>query len=164
MKSFSSSTQKHKVIVLLTDGENHEDDPVSVASELAAQGVRVYPIGVGTPFGEPIPIRDERGSVVGYKKDENGSVVMSRLDEATLQQIASTTGGVYYRSTLAEGEIGSLMEEIGKLDAAEFESREFTRYEERYQIALALGLLFLIIELALSDRRLPGAQWMGRFE
>jgi Ca-activated chloride channel family protein len=164
MRAFGDRQREHKVVILLTDGEDHEEDPVAAAKDLAVQGIRVYVIGIGTPFGEPIPIRDAGDNVAAYKRDASGAVVMSRLDEATLQQIAAETGGAYYRSTLGEEEIETLYAEVSRLDKSEFESREFTQYEERYQYALAFSLFFLCLEALLSDHRRTEGEWLGRFE
>ena len=98
-RSFRQDHKGYKAVVLITDGEDHQEDPVAVASELAAQGVRVYVVGIGTPQGVPIPVTDEDGQVAGHMRDRSGTVVMSRLDESTLRHIAETTGGAYYRAS-----------------------------------------------------------------
>ena len=150
--------------MLLTDGEDHQDDPVAAARELSSQGIRVYAVGIGTPFGEPIPIKNVGGRVSGHKRDEAGSVVMSRLDENTLQQIAMETEGTYYRSTLGEDEIQAIYDDITELEKTEFESKEYTQYEERYQYILASTLFFFILYTLINDRKAIKTPWMGRFE
>jgi Ca-activated chloride channel family protein len=164
MKAFQKNRQEHKIVVLITDGEDHQDDPVAVARELSSQGIRVYAVGIGTPFGEPIPIKNVGGRVSGHKRDEAGSVVMSRLDENTLQQIAMETEGTYYRSTLGENEIQAIYDDISELEKTEFESKEYTQYEERYQYILAFTLFFFILDTLINDRKVIKTPWMGRFE
>ena len=153
VRGFDDKPRSQKVVVLLTDGEDHEDDPVGTARELAKQGIRVYAIGVGTPFGELIPIRDAQGNVVGHRKNREGSIVMSRLDEVTLQQIAAETNGAYYPSTLGEQEIDAIYHELTQSDKTEFESRHITQYEEQYQYVLVFALLFFFLEVIISDRK-----------
>lgn len=153
LRGFDDKPRDQKVVVLLTDGEGHDDDPVGTARELAKQGIRVYAVGVGTPFGELIPIRDAQGNVVGHRKDGAGSVVMSQLDEVTLQQIAAETNGAYYPSTLGEQEIDDIYSALTQSDKAAFESRQITQYEERYQYLLVFGLLFFFVEAIISDRK-----------
>ncbi|MBM3262700.1 MAG: VWA domain-containing protein [candidate division Zixibacteria bacterium] len=164
LRTFGENPQGNRAVVLLTDGEDHEDDPLTAARDLARAGVRVYAIGVGTPAGEPIPIRDATGQVTGHRKDKNDTIVMSRLDEVTLQQIAAETGGAYYPSTLDETEIDAIHEAISRMDASAFESKQFTQYEERYQYVLAFGLFFLCLEACIGDRRPPRTEGQGRFE
>ncbi len=163
MKSFNDKQESQKVIILLTDGEDHQGDPVEAAEEAAGLGIRIYPIGIGTPFGEPIPLRKSEGNTSEVKRDGSGSVVMSRLDELTLGKIADRTSGAYYRSTLAEDEIEQIYSEIAKLEKSEFETREVTHYEERYQVLLLIGLLMVCFEALLSDRINPDQTWAGRF-
>ena len=164
MKAFRESQQEQKIMILLTDGEDHEGKPVEAARDAVDQNIRVYPIGIGTSFGEPIPIKNARGKMSGHKRDETGAVVMSRLDEATLEKIASITGGKYYRSTLEERELDQIYTDISELEKAEFEAKEVTHYEERYQLILLCGLVLLSLEALLTDRIKPSQAWAGRFE
>jgi Ca-activated chloride channel homolog len=148
-KAFNQKEKKYKVLVLLTDGEDHQGDWKAAAKEAQDAGVLIYCVGIGTGAGQPIPMRDEQGKTQGYKKDENGEVVVSRLDEGTLQEIAGTTGGRYYFSTTGESEIDDLRQEIGRMDKRELESKVVRSYEERFQYFLAAGLIFLVAEMLL---------------
>lgn len=163
-RAFDKERRDHKIIILLTDGEDHQDDPIAAAGRLAAEGIRVYTIGVGTPFGEPIPIKTSGGRTSGHKRDDAGSVVMSRLDETTLQQIALETQGAYYRSTLGESEITAIYADIAELEKSEFDAREITQYDEKFQYILAVALLLFILDTLISDRKTINTSWMGRFE
>jgi Ca-activated chloride channel family protein len=151
--AFVKQERKHKVILLLTDGEDHVSDPISAAKKAAEEGVRIYTIGLGTRKGEPIPIRDSYGNVDQYKRDRQGEVVMTKLDEATLQKIALLTDGKYYRSTMGEAELDKIYEDISKLEKKEFAAKEFTQYEDRYQYFLIFTILLLSLEAILTDRK-----------
>ncbi len=153
-KSFRQDHKGYKAVVLITDGEDHEEDPIAVAEELAALNVRVYVVGIGTPQGVPIPVMGEDGTVAGHMRDRSGTVVMSRLDEYTLRHIAETTGGAYYRASPGGDEMDLVYDTISSLEKAEFESREFTQYVERYQYILLFGLLLLVADTVIRDRRL----------
>ncbi len=153
VKAFNQKERKYKVLVLMTDGEDHDSDPLGAAEEAAAEGIRIYTIGIGSVQGEPIPLKDSRGLVEGYKKDRGGSVVVSRLDETTLQKIALTTGGKYYHATSGEMELDKIYDEISKMEKKELEGKLMTQYEDRYQFFLFLAVVLLVAEFLLSERR-----------
>jgi Ca-activated chloride channel homolog len=154
-QSFSPQESRHKVLVLVTDGENLEGDPISAAQEAKAAGVLVFTLGIGTGAGEPIPLRDEKGSVTGYKKDENGSVVVSRLDEASLERIATMTGGKYFRATTGEDELQKIYDSVSQMDKKEFQSKVYLTYVDRFQIPLGIALFFILLESLISDNKNP---------
>lgn len=152
MTGFNEERATQKVIVLLTDGENHEGDVLGAAQEAADQGMIIYTIGFGSPDGEPIPVYDQLGNLIEYKKDQNGETVISRLDEVTLQQIARLTGGLYFRA-LADGrEVGFLADEISELQTTELESRFETRGVERFQWFLFVAVIALTVIELIPDR------------
>jgi Ca-activated chloride channel family protein len=151
--SFIKKQRKHKVLILMTDGEAHETDLIKAAGEAKKEGVVIYTIGIGTKKGEPIPLVDESGKVSGYKKDKNGEVVMSKLDEVTLQKIALITDGKYYNATPSEFELDKIYEEISKMEKKELSSRLFAQYEERFQYFLGVALVLLCIEFVIGDRK-----------
>ena len=152
LRGFDEKRTSQKVIVLMTDGEDHEGDPVEAARQAADEGVIIYAIGFGTPQGDPIPEYDGSGQVIGYKKDRSGEVVLSRLDEATLQQVASVTNGEYYRASAGAGAVESLAAELAGLQKAEIESEFETRNVERFQWSLLGALLALLIAEVIPDR------------
>jgi Ca-activated chloride channel family protein len=152
-ESFVREERQHKVLILLTDGEDHQSDPQAAAKEAAAAGVRIYTIGVGSPEGVPIPLKDQAGNVVGHKRDANGEVVITRLDEITLEKVALLTDGKYYRSTLGEDELRRIYDDIDKMEKKKIRSREYTQYEDRFQIFLFFGLVCFAAEALLGDRR-----------
>ena len=142
-----------RAIVLYTDGEDHAGEVDAVLSRLAANGVSVYTVGCGTTRGSPIPLRDPTGLLTGYKKDREGKLVTTRLDESLLEQIALETGGRYYRATSSEVEVDEIGQALSSLTEGELGSDLRTRYEERFQLPLLLGLLALVAETILGDRR-----------
>ncbi len=145
-KAFNQKERKHKVLILITDGEDHESEPLKAAEEAAEEGILIYTIGLGSPQGVPIPVYNKYGNPAGFKKDRSGNVVTTKLDATTLQQIAYATAGKYYISTSGEAELDEIYKEVSKLEKKELTSRQFSQYENRYQIFLALALLFLLIE------------------
>ncbi len=153
-RSFQENHRGYKAVVLITDGEDHQEDPAAMARQLAARDVRVYVVGVGAPQGVPIPVKGEDGTVTGHRRDRSGEVVMSRLDESTLRQIAETTGGAYYRVSAAGEEMDLIYDTLASLEQAEYESREFTQYVERFQVILLFGLMFLIADTVIRNRSL----------
>ncbi|MBU3911595.1 MAG: VWA domain-containing protein [Candidatus Omnitrophica bacterium] len=152
-ESFIKKERRHKVLILLTDGEDHETNPVRAAQEARKEGVIIYTIGIGTKSGEPIPVVDESGKVAGHKKDKNGNVVLSRLDDTTLQKIALVTDGKYYNATPSEFELDKIYDEISKMQKKELSNRLFAQYEDRFQYFLAIALILLCVEFAIGDRR-----------
>lgn len=153
MRSFTARELKYKVLVLITDGEDHEEDPVKVATEAAKEGIIIYTIGIGSPQGAPIPEFDQYGRQTGYKKDRNGQIITSKLDVLTLEKIAFETGGKFYISTSGEVELEKILQEISDMEKKELASRKFTQFEDRFQIFLFVALILLIIETLLSERR-----------
>jgi len=152
-KSFVSQEMKYKVLILITDGEDHEGKPVEAAKEATKDGIIIYTIGIGSPEGAPIPEYDAYGNKIGYKKDRSGQVITSKLDVLTLEKIAFETGGKYYISSRGESELGKIYGEISQMEKKELSSRQFTQFEDRFQIFLIMTLIILVIETLLSERR-----------
>ncbi|MFZ2358464.1 MAG: VWA domain-containing protein [Anaerolineae bacterium] len=159
--AFDPKLASQKVLVVMTDGEDVESDPLAAAKEAAEQGVLIYTIGFGTPEGDRVPEIDQRGRVVGYKQDAQGNPVLSRMDEATLQAIAAAAGGQYYRATPDGRELASLLAEIDGQQRAQVQSRQTLQMIERYQIFLALAFVALVAAQLIPDRireRMPARQ------
>lgn len=152
-ESFVGGERKNKALVLVTDGESHEGDVMAEAKGAAEEGVLIYPIGIGTPSGEPIPERSETGQVSGYKRDREGKVVSTRLDQATLEAVATETDGRYYRATPQGMELTAVLEDLQAIEKKELEGNLATRYEERFQWPLAIAIVLLAVELLLPARR-----------
>lgn len=151
-QGFIREERKHKAMILLTDGEDHDTDPLGAADEARKQGIRVYTVGIGNPEGEPIPIYNKRGERVGFKKDADGSVIISKMDETTLEKIALSTGGRYYRASPSELELDKIYDDISKMEKKELEGKMLLQYDDRFQWPLALALLFIIWEVFIPER------------
>jgi Ca-activated chloride channel family protein len=152
-KGFDPDLPSQKVLVLMTDGEDRETDPLNAAQEAAGNDVLIYTIGFGTPEGEPIPETNALGEIVGYKMDQQGQVVLSQLDETTLKAIADTGNGHYYRAGADGRELDALLGEIDNLQTAQLQSRFETRHIDRYQLFLGLALIALVISELIPDRK-----------
>ena len=149
--AFSSDTeQSHgRVIILITDGENHDDDALAVAERAAGMGVKIFTIGIGTPEGAPIQIGGE------FIKDENGEMVVSKLNEEMLARIAEITGGAYVRSTTQSIGLDEVVKTINEMEQTELSTVRFEEFNEQYQYLLIAALVLLLAEFLLLDRRNP---------
>ncbi len=162
LKAFDPKERKYRVVVLLTDGEDHTGRAEKAAEKAAQEGVIIYTVGIGSRGGVPIPLKDGRGRV-SYKTDGRGNVVTTRLDEVLLQKIALATGGKYFHASPGSFELKKVLEEISAMEKRKLEGEHFTQFEERFQWPLALALLLLVGEMLLSDRRKRRRAWEGRF-
>lgn len=151
-EAFDPKLSSQKVLVIMTDGEDVESEPLGMAQAAAEQGVLIYTIGFGTPEGETVPQTDATGRVVGVKQDAEGNPVISKMNEETLQQIAEIGGGNYYRATTEGSELASLLAELDGLQRAELQSRQAVRKFEHYQPFLALALAALLVAELIPDR------------
>jgi Ca-activated chloride channel homolog len=154
VNSFVQGERKYKVLILITDGENWEGDPLEAARAAAQAGVKIYCVGIGSLSGEPIPEYDEQGRQVGfYKYKGTDEPVMTRLDEKTLQKIALATDGVYYRAASDGIAIEKIYADIKRMETKELESRKLVLYEDRFTWFLFPALLLLVLETMVSERR-----------
>jgi Ca-activated chloride channel family protein len=152
LSGFDMSRTSQKVIVLITDGEDHGGDALAMAEQAAEQGIMIYTIGFGSPQGEPIPEYNARGEVVGFKKDQQGEVVLSKLDEAMLQQIAEVGGGQYFQASADGSELGLLVSELDTLQKAAISTQLEVRGIERFQTFLLAALALMIAIELIPDR------------
>lgn len=152
LKSFDESNQHSKAIIIITDGENHEGDVLTAVRQAADKGVHIYTIGMGSPEGGPIPVF-QGNNRTGYKKDRQGSTVITKLNETMLQQIASAGQGIFIRASNTSAGLSKIFDEINKLNKSEIESMMFSDYEDRFQYFLAVSLLFLILDLLVVERK-----------
>ena len=164
VSSFVEKERKHKVLILITDGEEHVGKPVEMAQAASKEGIVIYCVGIGASQGVPIPLTDDKGNRIGFKKDEDGQVVMTKLDELTLEKIALETGGKYYRASPGEVELNKIYEDISQMEKKTLASQQFAQFEDRFQILLGLALLLLFLEFFLPERRRVKKEWKGRFE
>ncbi|MCK9582498.1 MAG: VWA domain-containing protein [Endomicrobiales bacterium] len=153
LSGLEKTAPKAKAIVLLTDGEDHNSGPIDAAKSAAASGVKIFVIGFGKANGEPIPVEDENGNFTGYKKDSSGQVVMSKLNEELLSQIASITGGAYIRSVDGYVDTDAIARAVNGLDKQKLSSKMNRQLVDRFQYFLALALLCFLIEFILPQRK-----------
>jgi len=161
MESFDEEEKTTRVLVLITDGESTEGDAFDMAREAAEQGILVYAIGMGSPAGAPIPLYSGSGRQTDFKRDKMGKVVLSKLDEVSLEQIASIGNGKYYRSSATQNELDEIYEDINALQKREFGVKRFTDYEDRFQYFLGLAIVLLVLEAVISERR---GRWLRRWK
>ena len=147
MKSFSLQSEKSRAVIVITDGENHEDDPVSAAQQAAGLGVRVFTIGVGSPEGKPIPFEGE------LLKDKNGEIVVTRLDESILRDVADAGNGLYVRAGTSEFGLNPVINEIKKMEDEKYSSVVFEEYDEQFMNFFAIALIFFVLEMLVGDRK-----------
>jgi Ca-activated chloride channel family protein len=159
--TFEQKERKHKVLVLITDGETHEENVMQSAEEAERQGIIIYCVGIGSPQGEPIPLQQGGGS--NFKKDKEGQVVITKLDERTLEKIALQTGGKYFRSTSGEEELEKIYDLIFKMDKKELGSLQYSQFEDRFQYLVIFAIVLLGLDLFVSDRKKVKREWRGRF-
>ncbi|MDA3954907.1 MAG: VWA domain-containing protein [Bacteroidales bacterium] len=159
MNSFSPESELEKALIVITDGENHEDDAVE-ASELAFEkNITVHTIGMGSPQGAPIPIEKSYDQTI-FQKDKDGNTVISKLDQKTLQEIATAGRGVFIRASNTQTGLNKLFERINKMEKKEMEERIYTDFEHRYQYLLAIALFFILLDTFISERK---SKWSKNF-
>lgn len=164
LSCFNEKERKHKVLILITDGEDHMGKPLDVAKLASRQGVVIYTVGIGSRQGVPIPVFDKQGNQTGYKKDRNGEVIMTKLDELSLEKIALETGGKYYRASPGEAELNKIYGDILKMEKKSLSSRQYTQFEDRFRPVMGIVLILLIFELMFSEKKRVKRAWKGRFE
>ena len=147
IRGFSAQSEKSRAIIVITDGENHEDDPVSVAREAAEMGIKVYTVGVGSLEGQPIPMGGD------LLKDRDGNIVVTKLDENTLREIAEAGNGAYIHAGSEEFGLNPIIEDIRRMEDEEFSSQVFEAYEEQYMYFFAIALALFVIEMLIGDRK-----------
>jgi Ca-activated chloride channel homolog len=160
MKSFVEGEKKHKVIAVITDGENHEDDAIAAAKEAQADGAIIHTIGMGSPEGVPIPVY-QNNFPSGFKKDGEGNTVITKLDESALQQIAEAGGGKYFRASNRQDELDAVLRDIQAMEKKEYGAKIFTEYEDRFQYFIGIALFLLVLEFFISERK---NRWLAKWK
>lgn len=154
-----TDSRKSKAIILITDGENHEDDAIEAAKTAASGGIKVYSIGMGSSQGAPIPVYNGN-MIIGYKKDNAGATVISKLDESLLKQIAEAGKGIFIRANNSSAGVKEVFNHISNLEKNEFDAKVFSDYEDRFGIFLFIGLMLLIIQMMIPDRKFDTTHFM----
>ena len=147
VRGFSAQSEHSRAIIVITDGENHEDDAVAAAKQAAEAGIKVYTIGVGSADGQPIPMNGE------LLKDKDGNIVVTRLDEVTLRKVASAGGGAYVHAGNDEFGLTPIISDIRKMEDEEYNSVVFEEYNEQFMYFLGIALVFFVLEMLVGDRR-----------
>ena len=147
MRSFSPQSEKSRAVIVITDGENHEDDPVEAARIAAEAGARVFTIGVGSPEGKPIPMDGE------LLKDKEGNIVVTRLDEDVLKEVAAVGNGAYVRAGNNEFGLNPIIDDIRKMEDEKYNSIVFEEYDEQFMYFLGIALFFFVLEMLIGDRK-----------
>lgn len=147
VRGFGAQSEHSRAIIVITDGENHEDDAVAAAKQAAEAGIKVYTIGVGSADGQPIPMNGE------LLKDKDGNIVVTRLDEETLRKVASAGGGAYVHAGNDEFGLTPIISDIRKMEDEEYNSVVFEEYNEQFMYFLGIALVFFVLEMLVGDRR-----------
>ena len=144
--------KQSKAIIVITDGENFEDDAVEAAKAAASQGIKVYTVGMGSPDGAPIPMYN--GTIqIGYKTDQSGQTIITKLDDRLLNDVALAGNGMYVRASNSQSGVKEVFDKLNSLEKTEYDSRFFSDYEDRYQLLLIVALVILLAELFLVERK-----------
>jgi len=152
MKSFDLVNGTSKAMVIMTDGENHEDDAVSAAKSANSKDVTIHVIGLGSPEGAPMPIY-QNGNPVGFRKDEKGETILSKLNEEMCKEIAAAGNGAYVRATNANSGLNIVLDQVNKMQKKTYDSRMFKNYEDRFQFFVGITLVLLLLEFFISNRK-----------
>ncbi len=143
---------KHKVIIVASDGEDLEETSLESAERISKEGAIIYTLGIGSPEGSTIPLTDASGNVE-YAKDDDGNIIFSKLDVTILTQIAKTGNGRFFPITPHQSEIFEIMQNINAIEKKKFDSKEFIRYKEQYSYFLILALFFFLVSIFMSSSR-----------
>lgn len=162
-ESFDEQSKAGKAIIVITDGENHEDNAMSAATIAAENDIKVFTVGMGSTKGVPIPIY-RGGQRIDYRKDREGNSIVTRLNEEMLQEIAAAGQGMYIRATNSGTGLDIIMDELNSMEKSEYGTKIFSDYEDRFQYPLALGLLLLIFEFMISERKSPWLKKLNLFD
>jgi len=160
MNSFTPSVESSKALIVITDGENHEDDAVQAARSAAEKGIKVCTIGIGNPDGSPVPVMGSSGQKT-YLKDRQGNTVISKLDEKTLQQIAAAGNGVYVRSSDTRIGLNTVFDELNKMEKQEMDVKTYSDYDERFQYFFGLALILLFADMFILERK---NRWLSKIK
>ena len=160
LESFETSQKTTKVLVIITDGEETEGEAFEAAEEAGKDGVLIYTIGLGSPDGAPIPVYGSSGQQVDFKRDRSGNVVVSKLDEMSLEKIAAAGNGKYYRGTNSQDELDDIYKNVNALQKREFGVKQFTDYEDRFQFFVFVALALLVADVFISEKQI---RWLAKW-
>ena len=151
--SFDVENKQNKAIIIITDGESHDEKAIENTEKARSLDIFVHTLGMGLSKGGPIPIYDKYGNKKGYRKDKKGDIIISQLNEELLQKIAEKGQGTYVRANNSEAGLSKLLSEINKMEKKEIGTMIFTNYKDRFQIFIGFSLFFLILNLIILQRK-----------
>ncbi|MBL4708560.1 MAG: VWA domain-containing protein [Flavobacteriales bacterium] len=163
IKSFNYEQGGNKALIIVTDGENHEDDAIRSAEKALEKGIKVYTVGMGTPNGAPIPLL-RRGQKIGYRQDNAGNTVVSSLNEEMLRDISAAGKGFYVRATNANAGFGTILDDLSGLEKSEYESQVYTDYEDRFQFFIGAAVLLILISMIIPEKKGKLSEKVNLFE
>jgi len=152
MRSFTPESEKSRAIVIITDGENHEEGAEEAAKEALAAGIRVHTIGIGSPQGVPIPMNGPDGRQ-DFRKDASGNVIISKLNEELLRNIAAAADGIYVRATASRTGLNNILDEMNQMEKKEIQMKVYSEYDEQFLYYAGMALLILLIDSFISFRK-----------
>ena len=160
LASFSGQETASRVIILVSDGENHQDNPLPVANRAADMGVTIHTVGIGTPQGAPVPIY-RNNQLQGFLRDNEGNTVISRFDEPMLRDIARQGNGIFKTGSGPDLGLSDIMDEIRKMEQQEFETTRFSEYESRFHYFIALAIILLVLDILIFERK---SKWINKIK
>lgn len=149
---YDDDEQTNRVLVIISDGEDHSEAAVQVAEQASQEGIKIFTIGVGEAKGGPIPLK-RNGIVTGYKKDSQGETVITRLDETTLKNIAAQANGQYIQGRTTDKVVNQMKDILNKMDKTEFEAKQIADFKDQFQWFLGLAILLFFIDIFLLERK-----------
>jgi Ca-activated chloride channel family protein len=155
---YDDEEQTNRVLIIISDGEDHGDEALDSAEEANEQGIRILTIGVGDTKGGPIPIK-RNGVVLNYKKDNNGETVITRLDETRLKEIAAEANGIYINGKNTTEVVEAIKDVLAKMDKKEFESKQIADFKDQFQWFLGLGIFLLVLDIFFLERK---TEWLKK--
>jgi Ca-activated chloride channel family protein len=149
---FNDEEQTNRILVIISDGEDHSENAISAATLAAEKGIRIFTIGVGKTSGGPIPLK-RNGIIESYKKDKNGETVITKLNETVLTEVATKANGFYLNGSNTQQVVDQVKEELLAMDKKEFETKQYTEFDHQFQWFLGFGLLFLCLDVLVSEKK-----------
>lgn len=157
-------TQVSRVILISSDGEDHEPGAFETAAQLVKDGIRIFTVAYGTEKGGAIPVRDQMGYLKGYKKNQQGETILTTVHGEELRKMAEAGQGSFYFASFGGDHLKNLVEDFDKLEKTQYDSTVTTQYDEKFQWFLVLGLLLALCEILLKERKSEFRFWRGRYE
>ncbi len=157
---YNNDEQTNRFLIIISDGEDHQDETRQVAQSMSKEGIKIYTIGVGTELGGPIPMK-ANGSLIGYKKDNKGETVITKRNAKILEDVANSASGRYIDGNKTETPVDILEDILANAQKTEFETKQFSDYKDQFQWFVGLGILFLLIDVFFLDKK---TKWVKKID